>query len=211
MESELILHKHGAEAKLFYYNEFVIKHRVAKTYRIKEIDDVLTKKRTRAEFRIIEKLSKAAINVPKLFHLNKIPAAFDFRAADTIVMQRLDGATLKEYLEQAGDSDKKAMFKLMGALVSQVHGLNIVHGDLTSLNLIVCKDELFLIDFGLSFVSAKDEDKAVDLYVFEKSLICTQDECYLDSFYEGYGNGEVLSRLEKVRQRGRKREECAFG
>jgi TP53 regulating kinase-like protein len=33
--------------------------------------------------------------------------------------------------------------------------------------------ELYLIDFGLSFVSGKLEDKAVDIYVLKRAFIST--------------------------------------
>lgn len=63
------------------------------------------------------------------------------------------------------------------------------------------------------------EDQAVDLYVFEKSLLCEKNcERYFDKsiekFYEGYmtasHNGtKVISRLGNVKLRGRKK--IAFG
>jgi len=33
--------------------------------------------------------------------------------------------------------------------------------------------EVFMIDFGLSFVSGKIEDKAVDIYVLKRAFIST--------------------------------------
>lgn len=208
---EPILHKQGAEAKIFFYKNYAIKQRISKSYRIKEIDDSLIKKRTKVENKIIQKLNKQGLNVPKLYNIKEILINYDFRITNTILMEKIEGPTLKEYFENALEEDRSKTFKIMGKLICQIHNLNVIHGDITTMNFIVNDDDIFIIDFGLSFISSKEEDKAVDLYVFEKSLICTQNERYIENFYSGYENKAVLERLEKVKQRGRKREENAIG
>ena len=59
--------------------------------------------------------------------------------------------------------------------MGRLHNVQIIHGDLTSSNVMVSKTDnssVKLIDFGLSQITDNTEEKAVDLYVFEKSLIC---------------------------------------
>uniref|UniRef100_A0A915N4X3 non-specific serine/threonine protein kinase n=1 Tax=Meloidogyne javanica TaxID=6303 RepID=A0A915N4X3_MELJA len=56
-----------------------------------------------------------------------------------------------------------------------MHSAGLIHGDLTTPNVLVKKKQndnldLIFIDFGLSKFSQKPEDKAVDLYVLERAL-----------------------------------------
>ena len=88
--------------------------------------------------------------------------------------------------------------------------MSIIHGDLTTSNMILEK-EIKFIDFGLSFFSTKDEDKAVDLHLFRQALESRHhtmwEKCF-EAALKGYRLGNVdyssvLTRLEKVESRGR--------
>ena len=115
----------------------------------------------------------------------------------------------------------KSFFTLLGNYLAELHNGNIIHGDLTSSNIMIDVDhhKLKFIDFGLSSTSANIEDKAVDLYVFEKSLQCDQSEGnrvndLIETLYVGYiaksdKLDAVIQRLQKVKLRGRKK--IAFG
>lgn len=87
----------------------------------------------------------------------------------------------------------------------------MIHGDLTTSNMIYKDGYIFLIDFGLSHVKNSIEDRAVDLYVLERAFISThpQLEKLFGSVLIAYNEEAVLKRLEVVRQRGRKK--VAFG
>ncbi|KAI8325929.1 TKL family protein kinase [Martensiomyces pterosporus] len=103
----------------------------------------------------------------------------------------------------------------VGRILLKMHSANIVHGDLTTSNMIVDKaGEIVLIDFGLSHISPSVEDKAVDLYVLERAFVSTHPNseqlfaCVLEA-YSGKDDQAaiaVLKRLDEVRQRGRKRD-----
>ena len=142
----------------------------------------------------------------------------------------------------------------LGRVIGQFHLHNIVHGDLTTSNVLVCTSNarineqeglqksssmfengndpltatstsncpLGVIDFGLSCVTHKAEDRAVDLFVFEKALSASHRRSpeWLPVFYEGYREvslsfptdasssdkyQQTMTRLENVRLRGRKR------
>ena len=58
----------GAEATI-YLAENVIKERLVKSYRLKEIDESLRKTRTRKEAKLLEKLQKINFPAPKLIKL----------------------------------------------------------------------------------------------------------------------------------------------
>jgi len=115
------------------------------------------------------------------------------------------------------DDNLKEMVLKMGESIARLHANDLIHGDLTTSNVLYSpKDkEITMIDFGLSSKSAKYEDKAVDLYVLERAFISTHPnsehmmEELLGAYKKGYGDekivGKVLKRLEAVRMRGRKR------
>ncbi|EGD76966.1 TKL family protein kinase [Salpingoeca rosetta] len=102
----------------------------------------------------------------------------------------------------------------MGRIVATLHKNDVVHGDLTTSNILRRHTgEYVVIDFGLSSVSKLDEDMAVDLYVLERALISTHigaaemfDE--LLRVYRQVGGdftASVITRLNDVRARGRKK------
>jgi len=113
----------------------------------------------------------------------------------------------------------------MGVEIAKMHLADVIHGDLTTSNMMLrplepttspnqsSSSELVLIDFGLSFVSNLIEDKAVDLYVLERAFASTHPDAepLFDAVLKAYGNqsgkawGPVHKRLESVRLRGRKR------
>eukprot|EP01108_Squamamoeba_japonica_P010293 TRINITY_DN9967_c0_g1_i1.p2 TRINITY_DN9967_c0_g1~~TRINITY_DN9967_c0_g1_i1.p2 ORF type:complete len:130 (+),score=39.12 TRINITY_DN9967_c0_g1_i1:289-678(+) len=113
---------------------------------------------------------------------------------------------------------RATQFVRWAPLWRQMHSTNIVHGDLTSSNVLaVSSSELVLIDFGLVASSSLVEDRAVDLYVLERALVSTHghyEPPLFDTFAAAYAavsakNAEVLVHLEDVRSRGRKK--LAFG
>ena len=70
-----------------------------------------------------------------------------------------------------------------------------------------------MIDFGLSVVSNKVEDKAVDLYVLKRDLISSHpgSEILFDKFIAAYKSKfqkacHVVAKFKEVEMRGRKRE-----
>lgn len=70
-----------------------------------------------------------------------------------------------------------------------------------------------MIDFGLSFVSGKIEDKAVDMYVLKRAFISTHpgSEALFDRVIEKYKEKsnkglQVIAKYKDVEKRGRKRE-----
>lgn len=122
----------------------------------------------------------------------------------------------------------------IGEIIGKLHSHSVVHGDLTTSNMLVVKDtattttsvdtavescveniKIYFIDFGLSqVVSNQAEDKAVDLYVLERALLSThslQAKGIFEYILKGYVSANeteanrVIERFEAVRLRGRKR------
>jgi Kae1-associated kinase Bud32 len=196
MEMKLIAQ--GAESKLFRDDDQLIKKRVKKSYRIKELDEFLRKHRTRVEARMLRKAGKI-ISVPKLVSVK------DYE----ISMKFIDAPVLRDLIPSLKDFDK--VMSQVGRAVAKLHSHNIIHGDLTTSNMIVKDSELFLIDFGLSESSTKVEARAVDLHVLKQALKSKHYKEFKkawrlikESYVENYSKGdEVLKRLKVVEGRGR--------
>ena len=190
----------GAEAKLFLEEGKILKERFAKTYRIREIDDKLRGSRTRREAKVLQKLEMINFPAPKLIKSDD---------KGSILIKKIEGKLVKDVLEK---SDYKKLCAEIGKKVAILHNNLIIHGDLTTSNMIYNK-EIYFIDFGLSFFSEKAEDRAVDLHLLKEALESKHykiwEACF-KSVLEGYRkeaskSGETLKRLEAVEKRGRYR------
>ncbi|OAJ41164.1 Kae1-associated kinase Bud32 [Batrachochytrium dendrobatidis JEL423] len=91
-------------------------------------------------------------------------------------MEYVDGETVRDVLcNTSGCTELKAIAESIGSDLAQMHDMDLIHGDLTTSNIIVRRDTrtLVWIDFGLSYASALTEDKGVDLYVLERAILST--------------------------------------
>ncbi|MEI6850166.1 MAG: serine/threonine protein kinase, partial [archaeon] len=87
---------------------------------------------------------------------------------------------------------------------------NIIHGDLTTSNMIYSKNEVYFIDFGLGYESSNIEDKATDLHLIKQALEAKHFKYFeklFNSILKGYKISKnyslVVKRLEAVEKRGR--------
>lgn len=191
----------GAEAVLYREENKVLKDRISKEYRAKEIDDSLRKARTRREAKVITKLAEIGVPGPKLLEMDDKNMR--------ISMSFISGDKLRDVLH----TNHIELSKEIGRKVAKLHANDIIHADLTTSNMILA-DEIHFIDFGLSFFSAKEEDKAVDLHLLDRALESKHHEIYeecisavLEGYKEEYPEAEkVLNRLEKVQLRGRNKK-----
>lgn len=190
----------GAEAKLFLENNQIIKNRFKKSYRIKEIDDKLRGFRTRREAKILQKLQ--AINFPA-------PRLIKNDEKENLIIEKIGGKLIKDALEK---SDYKKLCSEIGRKIAILHNNSIIHGDLTTSNMLLNK-EIYFIDFGLSFFSHKAEDRAVDLHLLKEGLESKHyriwQECLKCALYaykkKAEKSKETLKRLGIVEKRGRYR------
>ncbi|MBI2043954.1 Kae1-associated serine/threonine protein kinase [Candidatus Pacearchaeota archaeon] len=198
----------GAEADITIYERknWIFKDRKPKSYRIKEIDDKIRKSRTKSEAKLIEKASKV-IPTPK------IESDFSNKDDFRIIMENIEGKKLSEYLESFNDKKQKEILNQIGENLAKIHDIDIIHGDLTTSNMIF-KEKVYFIDFGLGFVSNKDEDKAVDLHLLKQALDSKHfkhSETFFNEIIKGYKisktSTKVLERFKKVEQRGRYKEQ----
>ncbi|MFA6022984.1 MAG: KEOPS complex kinase/ATPase Bud32 [Candidatus Pacearchaeota archaeon] len=196
----------GAEANIVLSNDKVIKDRIEKGYRLKEIDSKIRILRTRQETKLLEKASKI-INAPK-------PEEQKDKKSTKIVMPEIKGKKLSEYLDKLPEKKALEICQKIGQSIAKLHDSNIIHGDLTTSNIILDKNnEVWFIDFGLGFHSERIEDKAVDLHLIKQALEAKHFEDweeYFKAIMKGYkiskNDSQVVERLKVVESRGRYKE-----
>ena len=190
--------KQGAESIIYRDKNKVIKHRIIKHYRIKELDYKIRKSRTKSEAKLLQ---KANINVPKILDIDEKEMK--------ITMEFIDGNLIKDIFDKLKEKERLEICKTLGVEISKLHSQDVVHGDLTTSNLILKDNKIYFIDFGLGFFSKKTEDKAVDLHLLKQALESKHYKSFPESYNEilkHYKHKDVLKRLVKVESRGRYKE-----
>ncbi|VVB75388.1 KEOPS complex subunit Bud32 [uncultured archaeon] len=201
-------YRRGAEAELHEINiegeDALSKRRTPKSYRNSELDESIRTKRTRAEVKLLSQAA-AVVNVPRIIKADE--------KKSEIIMEFIFGNVLKEVIGKRPELCVEA-----GKRIRAIHDVGIIHGDLTTSNILVAKEnaatkeriakkgELFFIDFGLGYFSKKLEDKATDLVVFKKTFNATHS-----SLKNGWGlvmkgydaDKEMLARMEAIEKRAR--------
>jgi len=189
----------GAEAKIFLNKNIINKNRVPKSYRHPQLDKQIRTRRTRSESKILIKALSFNINVPKVLNTDK----FD------IEIEHIEGDRLSETLNSYPEKKQFKVMHQLGEQVTLLHKNNIIHGDITTSNTILKNDTVYLIDFGLGFISTKIEDKAVDLHLIKQALEAKHFQNHEDLFknftktYKWKDSDKILEQLKVVEKRGR--------
>jgi TP53 regulating kinase and related kinases len=194
----------GAEAIITLERDKVKKTRISKSYRLPELDKKIIKRRTKAETKIMIKASEI-ISIPKPETQKK---------ENEIIMPFIQGEKLSEYLDSySSEKQEKIMYEL-GKSIAKLHLSGIIHGDLTTSNMIYSQEKVFLIDFGLAFQNGKYEDKGVDLHLLKQALEAKHFRNWQTLFKEfevGYRSIEpkeaqkIFDRMKAIEKRGRYR------
>lgn len=221
----------GAEAVIILSDNFIIKDRIKKSYRIKELDNKIRARRTKSEAKLLKKASEL-INSPKPFFQPSI------KNSTKLKMPFIDGKKLSEHLDNFSLNKQKQICRQIGESIAKLHDANIIHGDLTTSNMILIEKLpahsgsqinknsvnikskpsiiersepiIYFIDFGLGFISHKFEDKAVDIHLLRQALEAKHFKNWEVLFKEvikGYKTSKdadkTLNQLIKVEKRGR--------
>lgn len=199
----------GAEAEIYLENWFgelcVRKKRVAKPYRVAELDETIRRTRTVHEATLMQETRKLGVPVPTIHHIDLESSSF--------LMEYLNGPTLKEELSGLAPGDREKKCRLLGKLVAQMHEGGIVHGDMTISNVISVQGRLFLIDFGLGGFSREIEDRGVDVLLLNRAMKSTHIKFHSNifaAFLAGYTAqagrkmGKLtLEKMHEIERRGR--------
>jgi Kae1-associated kinase Bud32 len=197
----------GAEA-ILYLDEFdgqkvLVKERIKKDYRIEEIDSKLRRERTREEVKLMTEARKVGVLTPKIFHV-------DYEKFK-IIMEFIEGKRLKEFFSEAKEEEIEKISFEIGRLVGKLHSAGIIHGDLTTSNMILKDGDIYFIDFGLGFFSKRIEDQGVDLNLLFEALKATHYKilniCW-ENIVKGYKQEykyaeQVLKKVEEIEARAR--------
>lgn len=195
----------GAESNIvkssYLGRDAVLKNRISKNYRIPEIDNKIRKARTKLEAKLLSDVKKAGVVTPILYDVDLHDK--------TILMEEIKGDLVKDIINED-------LAYEIGENIAKFHNLNIIHGDITSSNMMVnYKNQLVFIDFGLGRYSDLFEDKAVDLLVLKKSLQSIDYNTAIkifDKVLEGYADEykddslnreQIIKKINEIESRGR--------
>ena len=133
----------GAEAVIFLNSKGnIVKDRIKKGYRISEIDEKIRTRRTKSEAKILEKAGKI-IRVPKMLKVNE--------SQKEVIIEFIQGKKLSQYLDSFKPLQQKQIMEEIGISTAKLHNEGIIHGDLTTSNMIYAEKEkqVYFIYFGL--------------------------------------------------------------
>jgi len=207
MEKRALIKK-GAEAELYGGEwlgyDVVFKRRVSKGYRNPDLDSIIRSSRTSLESKLLGEAKRLGVPAPVVYFID--------RQSHEIVMSRIQGAPVKNALAGMSGGSVGALFERIGEQVGRLHAGGVVHGDLTTSNMIICGGDIFFIDFGLGEYTRELEARGVDIHLMRRTLESSHHSCAkaaYDAFIKGYcrtmgsAAAEVLARAAEVRRRGR--------
>ncbi len=212
----MALIKKGAEADLYLepfaqvlhragHGKVVVKHRIRKRYRIPEIDKQLRESRTALESKLFADAKRAGVPTPLVYEVDRVGMR--------IVMEFIEGQQVKLVLDKLRPKTRRNLCELVGKQVARLHRAGIVHGDLTTSNMILTREgKVYFVDFGLGEYNPSLEARGVDLHLLRRALQSIHfritDAAYgavLSGYARDFGEGaeEVIKRAEEIERRGR--------
>lgn len=202
--------KKGAEASLYlekwHNRKVIIKKRLPKKYRLPQLDLEIRSQRTIKEPNIIHKAKMAGVPTPTILMVEV--------AAGNIIMEFVEGKQVKEILDHVSSEKRKQISGLIGRMIGYLHKHGIIHGDLTTSNMILTPyDKVVFVDFGLSERSKELEAKGVDLHLMKRALQSTHykyaKKCF-SAVMKGYAEvvteeeaKKVIEKISEIEKRGR--------
>jgi TP53 regulating kinase-like protein len=205
-----LLVKKGAEASLFledwHDRKVIMKKRLPKNYRLSQLDEQIRTYRTIHEPQLIHRAKEAGVPTPTIFLV-------DIKNS-TIIMEYIEGRQVKQVLNTFEKEERLALCRHIGELIGQLHTHGIIHGDLTTSNMILTPyEKVFFVDFGLGEYSEELEIRGVDLHLMKRAFQSTHfrfaDECF-EAVMEGYAEivgketaKDVLEKIKEIEKRGR--------
>ena len=185
--------RRGAEGDIFFTTwngqKAILKSRKKKDYRNSSLDNRLRKQRTIRESQIMSEVKEFGIHTP-LIHFVDIKNC-------NIILQKIDGVLVRDL----PNSNLVNSCKKIGRLVGTMHKNGIAHGDLTTSNFIISKENIFIIDFGLANRTLKSDDHAVDLRLFKEILNSAHADIFeraWSNFLSGYKSSVGKERFSKI-------------
>jgi TP53 regulating kinase-like protein len=202
--------KKGAEASLFlatwHRKKVIIKRRLPKKYRSPLLDERIRSYRTIHEPQLIHEAKKAGVPTPIVYLVDPRDSA--------IIMEFIEGRQLKEILDEATKNERQKLCRAVGNLIGRLHKGGIIHGDLTTSNMILSPSgRVYFVDFGLGEKKSDLEARGVDLHLMKRAFQSVHfkraNECF-ETVFEGYREvfesdmaEDVLGKIGEIEKRGR--------
>ena len=196
--------KKGAEASLFlkswHGRRVIVKVRFPKRYRPTELDAKIRGYRTTHEPQLMHEAKKAGVHTPTIFLVDV--------KNSTITMEFVEGKQVKQVLSIVPLKEQQELCIKIGVLIGKMHRHGVVHGDLTTSNMILSGEgKIFLVDFGLGEKNIELEAKGVDLHLMKRALQSTHyqfaEDCFrhvMKGYSEVLGMEEAEKVCEKIRE-----------
>jgi len=209
-----VLIKKGAEANLYLEQwngrKAIMKRRLTKGYRLPQLDTTIRTQRTLHEPMLIHRAKEAGVPTPTIYMVDL--------ANSNIIMEYIEGKQIKQVLDDMPQKQKLRLCQHIGTLIGRLHKSGIIHGDLTTSNMILTAfGKIHLVDFGLGEYSSELEIRGVDLHLMKRALQSTHHryakECFeavIAGYTESVGKKEtknVLDKIHEIERRGRYIEE----
>lgn len=199
--------KQGAEAILYIGSwegqKVLVKERIKKRYRIDQIDSKLRKERTAKEVKLLREARSNGVPTPQIFNVDNN----DYK----IIMEFIDGEQVKKFFGHASIDDVKEISEKIGISVARLHEAGIVHGDLTTSNMILKDGIVYFIDFGLGQHTKRVEDKGMDLRLLQNAIKSAHYEIleevwssFMKGYKKEYKNAQtVIKKTDEISRRAR--------
>lgn len=199
--------RRGAEAELhdgkYLGRDVIIKRRVPKSYRHPDLDSMLRSQRTKNEARLMLEVRGRGISIPVIYDIDLAKAE--------ITMERIFGPRVKDLFNSLPEDEAKKLAREIGRMTALLHSSDIVHGDLTTSNMLMRDDgTVCMIDFSLGEKTEAIEKKGVDLHLlfeaFHSAHYMRENllEDLLDSYRAHYPKAEeTIQRVKEIEKRGR--------
>lgn len=203
-EVKPLLMKKGAEASLYLANwhgrRVIMKKRLPKKYRPPRLDEQIRSYRTIHEPQLMHEAKKAGVPTPTIFLVDVKNAM--------IIMEFIEGKQVKQLLSDVNRSERRSLCIRIGELIGKLHKIGVIHGDLTTSNMIPNSEgKVFFVDFGLGEKTKELEARGVDLHLMKRALQSTHfrftEECFdavIDGYSKVFGAEAVKTVLDKIRE-----------
>jgi TP53 regulating kinase-like protein len=202
--------KKGAEASLFLEEwqgtKVIMKRRLPKKYRLPAVDEKIRSHRTVHEANLLHWAKEAGVPTPAILMVDL--------AHCNIVMEFVEGKQVKEVLDDLLCEERRSLSRQIGEFIGRLHRNDIVHGDLTTSNMVLTPDRrIVFVDFGLGERAIEVEPKGVDLHLMKRAFQSVHfryaEECF-NFVLRGYADvvgerqkDEVVAKIGAIEKRGR--------
>jgi Kae1-associated kinase Bud32 len=198
--------RRGAEAEIrrgtWQGRDVIVKSRVPKGYRQPDLDCALRATRTRNEAKLIHEAREHGVPTPVIYDIDMANAE--------ITMEEVKGPRVKDELDRATPEEADVLCREMGRLIALLHRAGIVHGDLTTSNMIMSKGRMWFIDFSLGSRCAMTEEMGVDIHLLKEafqsahSTLLDHFPVILDSYRQHFDRAdEAIRKMKEIEGRGR--------